>query len=97
VVAKSESNLPYRKPASVGNSASTAEPGGLGEPQLLRGETKKLPWGDQPRVSHMRGVEGAMPAGDGAGAQRRAMGILGEKFQSYGQVRGAAGILLVSH
>jgi len=31
------------------------------------------------------------------GAPRRAMGLLGEKFQSYGQVRGAAGILLVSH
>jgi len=25
------------------------------------------------------------------------MGLLGEKFQSYGQVRGAAGILMVSH
>jgi len=31
------------------------------------------------------------------GAPRRVMGLLGEKFQSYGQVRGAAGILMVSH
>jgi len=30
------------------------------------------------------------------GAPRRVMGLLGEKFQGYGQVRGAAGILMVS-